>query len=66
MTQPTFTTSSYSAGDDNCVEVAAPDGPTCYLRDSKDRSGPVLAVGREAHAAFVRAVAAGEFDFGVI
>ncbi|MFE4516902.1 DUF397 domain-containing protein [Kitasatospora sp. NPDC056783] len=66
MTQPTFTKSSHSAGDDNCVEVAVPGGPTCYIRDSKDASGPSLAVGREAHAAFVRAVAAGEFDFGLI
>ncbi|WP_316520039.1 DUF397 domain-containing protein [Kitasatospora brasiliensis] len=66
MTRPTFTKSTYSAGDDNCVEVAAPDGPTAHIRDSKDPSGPTLTIPREAHTAFLRAVATGEFDFDLI
>ncbi|MGW7449173.1 DUF397 domain-containing protein [Kitasatospora sp. NPDC054795] len=66
MTQPTFKKSSYSAGDDNCVEVALPDGPISYIRDSKDPSGPALAFDRAAHSSFVAAVATGEFDFGLL
>ncbi|MFJ8476248.1 DUF397 domain-containing protein [Kitasatospora sp. NPDC094011] len=65
MTQLTFKKSSYSAGDDNCVEVAA-SGEQNFIRDSKDSDGPALAFGREAHAAFIGAVSAGEFDFGLL
>nr|BFD95514.1 hypothetical protein KitaXyl93_68740 [Kitasatospora sp. Xyl93] len=66
MTQPTFKKSSYSAGDDNCVEVAIPGGPVSHIRDSKDPSGPTLAFDRAAHSAFIAAVAAGEFDFDLL
>ncbi|MBV2153402.1 DUF397 domain-containing protein [Kitasatospora sp. SUK 42] len=68
MTQPTFKKSSYSAGDDNCVEVATPggSGSGSRIRDSKDPSGPALAFDRAAHTAFIDAVAAGEFDFGLL
>ncbi|MBT2490305.1 DUF397 domain-containing protein [Streptomyces sp. ISL-96] len=37
---------------DNCVEVAACPG-TVHVRDSKDKSGPVLALPPRAWAAFL-------------
>ncbi|MFJ6199098.1 DUF397 domain-containing protein [Micromonospora sp. NPDC092111] len=40
------------AGDNNCVEVACGDDGI-LVRDSKDRSGPVLAVGRESWESLV-------------
>ncbi|GIM87619.1 DUF397 domain-containing protein [Salinispora arenicola] len=43
---------------DNLVDVLG----VVAVRDSKDRSGPALAVGRPGWAAFVRAVRAGELD----
>nr|WP_188310145.1 DUF397 domain-containing protein [Streptomyces sp. CBMA123] len=61
----TFKKSTYSAGDVNCVEVAA-SGKQNFIRDSKDSDGPVLAFSREAHSAFIDSVAAGEFDFGLL
>ncbi|MFF4382607.1 DUF397 domain-containing protein [Kitasatospora sp. NPDC001547] len=66
MTQPAFRKSSYSGGNQNCVEVAMPSGPVSYIRDSKDPSGPALAFDRAAHSAFIAAVAAGEFDFDLL
>jgi uncharacterized protein DUF397 len=45
--------SSYSGAEGgDCVEVAAATG-TVYVRDSKDVSGPLLAVSPEAWAGFV-------------
>ena len=50
--------SSYSGGaSGNCAEVATVPG-TVLVRDSKDPHGPVLAVGRDAWAAFASAVKA--------
>jgi hypothetical protein len=46
-------TSTRSSGNGNCVEVAAADGQVA-VRDSKDRSGPVLAFPPTAWRAFVR------------
>ncbi|MFD5437723.1 DUF397 domain-containing protein [Kitasatospora sp. NPDC127067] len=66
MTPPTFKKSSYSGGDDNCVEVAIPGGPISFIRDSKDPSGPALAFDGAAHSSFIAAVADGEFDFGLL
>ncbi|GAB7185897.1 DUF397 domain-containing protein [Kitasatospora sp. Ki12] len=67
MTQPRFKKSTHSGGNDNCVEVAAvPGRPVSFIRDSKDPNGPALAVDRAAHEAFIHAVAAGEFDFGLL
>ncbi|MFI9323976.1 DUF397 domain-containing protein [Kitasatospora aureofaciens] len=66
MTRPTFKKSTYSGGDVNCVEVAILDGNSCYIRDSKDPAGPMLEFDRAAHISFVNAVAAGEFDFGLV
>ncbi|MFJ7907191.1 DUF397 domain-containing protein [Kitasatospora sp. NPDC096204] len=61
----TFRTSSYSGGNEDCVEYALLPGAVA-VRDSKDPSGPALAFDRAAHAAFITAVADGEFDFGLI
>ncbi|MFF2078827.1 DUF397 domain-containing protein [Kitasatospora sp. NPDC058162] len=66
MTHPTFKKSTYSAGDVNCVEVAIPGGPNSYIRDSKDLFGPILVFDRAAHEAFMEAISAGEFDFGLL
>ncbi|MGW1173757.1 DUF397 domain-containing protein [Kitasatospora sp. NPDC002543] len=64
MTQPTFKKSSYSGGNENCVEYALLPR-TVAVRDSKDPSGPALAFERAAHLSFIAAVATGEFDFGL-
>lgn len=44
-------TSSRSSGG-NCVEVAF-DGDLVHMRDSKDRSGPVLTFDRESFGEFL-------------
>ncbi|MFH8385025.1 DUF397 domain-containing protein [Kitasatospora sp. NPDC018058] len=61
-----FKKSSYSGGNDNCVEIAIPSERVSYVRDSKDPKGPALGFDRAAHEAFIHAVAAGEFDFGLL
>jgi hypothetical protein len=49
--------SSYSSGEGGeCVEVAYA-GETVHIRDSKDRSGPVLTVTPQAWAGLVRLAA---------
>jgi hypothetical protein len=57
--------SSRSANDDppdNCVEIAPfPDGVVA-LRDSKNRTGPVLMFTPDEWVAFTAGVQAGEFD----
>ncbi|MET8546750.1 DUF397 domain-containing protein [Kitasatospora sp. NPDC004799] len=60
-----FRKSSYSGGNENCVEYALLPGAVA-VRDSKDSSGPALAFDRAAHEAFISAVAGGEFDFGLL
>ncbi len=46
----------------SCVEVAPlPDGGVA-VRDSKDRSGPVLGFTRQEWAAFLDGMGKGEFD----
>ncbi|MFV2019910.1 DUF397 domain-containing protein [Micromonospora sp. LOL_023] len=45
-------TSSRSGGNGNCVEVADNLAAVVAVRDSKDRSGPVLAFSPTAWAAF--------------
>ncbi|MFB7908648.1 DUF397 domain-containing protein [Kitasatospora sp. NPDC056076] len=60
-----FRKSSYSGGNDNCVEFAfLPE--SVAVRDSKDPSGPALAFDRAAHEAFLKAISAGEFEFGLL
>ncbi|RPK65307.1 hypothetical protein EES43_08380 [Streptomyces sp. ADI96-02] len=58
-------TSSYSANGGNCVEVAAnlvASRGIVPVRDSKDRSGPVLSLPAAAFADFVAGVRTGGFD----
>lgn len=50
------------AGNDNCVEVSLA-GRTVLVRDSKDPTGPVLAVSLDAWAVFLEAVQSGQFDY---
>lgn len=51
--EPAWFKSSYSTGSGGeCVEVAACTG-TIHVRDSKDRSGPILTVAAGDWAAFV-------------
>ncbi|MDW5329417.1 DUF397 domain-containing protein [Plantactinospora sp. KLBMP9567] len=45
-------TSSYSGANGNCVEVADNLGAVVAVRDSKDRSGPVLTFRPAAWTAF--------------
>lgn len=54
-------TSSASGNGGNCVEVAlTADG--IWVRDTKDRPGPVLRFTREEWDAFLAGVRQGEFD----
>ncbi|MDJ0342519.1 DUF397 domain-containing protein [Streptomyces sp. PH10-H1] len=54
--------STYSGGNDgNCIEVADGFTGVVPVRDSKDPAGPALVFTTDAFAAFVGAVAAGEF-----
>jgi hypothetical protein len=54
--------SSYSSqGSSNCVEVAGL-ATAIGVRDSKDRSGPVLTFSASAWQSFGEAVKAGRFD----
>ena len=46
----------------NCVEVAGNLPGIVAVRDSKDPSGPKLAVSRPAWSAFLQAIKHGEFD----
>ncbi|MGI5444557.1 DUF397 domain-containing protein [Streptomyces sp. CA-243310] len=54
MAEPDWFKSSYSDGSegDSCVEVAATPG-TVHVRDSKDVSGPRIALTPQAWAGFV-------------
>jgi hypothetical protein len=53
-------TSSRSGGA-NCVEVAL-DGDRVHVRDSKDRSGPVLTFSRAAFQDFLDEITESEVD----
>ncbi|WP_433657524.1 DUF397 domain-containing protein [Nocardia sp. CA-128927] len=54
--------STYSAGGNDCVEVAHLDGGMVGLRDSKNPTGPVLVITPGAWEAFTAGVNDGEFD----
>lgn len=66
MTEPQFRPwrkSRRSDGGQNCVEVSdAVDGSAARVRDSKDRSGPVLAFSGASWASFIAGAKAGTFD----
>jgi uncharacterized protein DUF397 len=49
-------------GGSDCVEVAKNLSGVVGVRDSKDRSGPVLAFDPQAWTDFIGAVKNGEFD----
>ncbi len=53
---------SRSGGHDNCVEVRRTATGEVQVRDSKDRSGPVLSFKPSEWSAFVGGAQAGEFD----
>jgi hypothetical protein len=55
-----FERSSF-CGNGACVEVARPPGAV-LVRDGKDPAGPVLTFTAEEWDAFLRGIAAGEFD----
>ena len=55
-------TSSRSGGNGDCVEVARNLPGAVALRDSKDRSGPVLVFTPDEWRAFMTGVRAGKFD----
>ncbi|RLP82612.1 MULTISPECIES: DUF397 domain-containing protein [unclassified Micromonospora] len=54
-TRADWRTSTRSSGNGNCVEVATVDGQVA-VRDSKDRSGPVLAFDASAWRTFLHGV----------
>ena len=54
--------SSYSGNNGNCVEVASLPGGGRAVRDSKDKSGPVLAFSVSEWRAFISGTQAGEFN----
>ncbi len=53
--------SSYSANENQCVEIATLDNGTA-IRDSKDPAGPVLRFTSAQWRAFLGAVKAGKHD----
>ncbi|MFD1072217.1 DUF397 domain-containing protein [Longispora fulva] len=58
MIEPRFRRATGSNAGDNCVEVATAPG-AAFVRDSKDRSGPVLAVSAADWSAFVTDIKSG-------
>ncbi|MFJ5100151.1 DUF397 domain-containing protein [Streptomyces sp. NPDC088554] len=56
LTSAAWRTSSYTAGDGRCVEVAPLPTTGIAFRDTKDRTLPAARVSRAAWAAFVTAV----------
>jgi hypothetical protein len=56
-----FAKSSYS-GSGGCVEVGRTSHGEVWVRDSKDREGPILAFTAEEWRAFLAGVRGGEFD----
>ncbi|WP_280395538.1 DUF397 domain-containing protein [Nocardia brasiliensis] len=54
--------STYSGGNDNCVEVRFFDGGRIGVRDSKNPTGPALIFTPAEWDAFTAGVNDGEFD----
>ncbi|HEY2668875.1 MAG TPA: DUF397 domain-containing protein [Rugosimonospora sp.] len=61
LTRAAWHKSSRSSGNGNCVEVAIL-GDAVAVRDTKDRSGPVLVFTPAEWDAFVAGAKDGEFD----
>ncbi|WP_327047781.1 DUF397 domain-containing protein [Microbispora sp. NBC_01189] len=57
-----FHKSSFSGSGNDCVEVATNLRGLVAVRDSKDRSGPVLTFTPQEWSAFIAGVRSGEFD----
>ncbi|WP_405614976.1 DUF397 domain-containing protein [Streptomyces sp. NBC_01511] len=57
---PTWTKSSYSGGNNNCLEVAHGLEDALPIRDSKRPTGPVLTIPGAAWTAFVTSVKSDE------
>jgi hypothetical protein len=57
-----WTKSSLSFANGNCVEVASLPGSKIGIRDSKDADGPVLTFTPDEWNAFLGGVRNGEFD----
>ncbi|MFE4681639.1 DUF397 domain-containing protein [Streptomyces sp. NPDC056721] len=53
--------SSYSNGAGECVEVAKTPG-TRYVRDSKDKAGPILGFSDSMWGAFIQDVKDGQYS----
>lgn len=63
MTKPCWRKSSYSGnGGSDCVEVASNLPGVVAVRDSKDRSGPQLAVPDQTWSHFTEAIKHGQLD----
>jgi hypothetical protein len=54
--------STHSTGNGNCVEFAALPSDNLAVRDSKDKTGPILRFSSSEWRAFVAGVKDGEFD----
>jgi hypothetical protein len=54
--------STRSGGNGQCVEVRRGDDGTVQVRDSKDRTGPVLTFTPAEWAAFIDGAQRGEFN----
>jgi hypothetical protein len=61
LTRAAWHKSTRSSGNGNCVEVAVVDDAV-GVRDTKDRSGPVLVFTASEWRAFVAGAKDGEFD----
>ncbi len=59
---PSWTKSSLSHANGNCVEIANIEGSQVGMRDSKNVTGPVLGISREEWRAFLGGIRNGEFD----
>lgn len=62
LTHAGWRKSTYSGGQNGCVEVADGFSGVMPVRDSKDPNGPALLFPAPAWQAFVSAVRTGEFD----
>lgn len=58
----TWTKSSLSHANGNCVEIADLEGGQVAMRDSKNITGPVLGISWEEWRAFLGGIRNGEFD----
>ena len=65
LTRAIWRKSSFSGGNGgNCVEVARNLPGVVAVRDSKDREGPALVLGRGDWASFLDGARGGTFDLG--